>query len=53
VRLSSAERRGLRRRRDAVRAAETGEKVIALDLDPQGSLAAWAIAPPMIRLLIG
>jgi chromosome partitioning protein len=25
----------------AVRAAETGEKVIALDLDPQGSLAAW------------
>lgn len=25
----------------AVVAAETGEKVIALDLDPQGSLAAW------------
>src|ERR1019366_9423582 len=25
----------------AVAAVETGEKVIALDLDPQGSLAAW------------
>lgn len=28
----------------AVTAAETGEKVIALDLDPQGSLAAWGDA---------
>ncbi|VTZ21631.1 Cobyrinic acid ac-diamide synthase [Methylocella tundrae] len=39
----------------AVRAAEAGEKVIALDLDPQASLAAWgddrtADAPAVDRL---
>jgi chromosome partitioning protein len=39
----------------AVAAAEAGEKVIALDLDPQGSLAAWgeqreAEAPTVDRL---
>jgi chromosome partitioning protein len=41
----------------AVRAAETGEKVIALDLDPQGSLAAWGddrtADSPTVDKLIG